>query len=99
MPDSDDLPPSLTALATRNCIQLGDGVRWRSDVERLSEALERMPLTTSAEPMPEPPVPPGGKSRLVTAGPLRRAVYGARDARCSRSPPLLSLRQPCSQSF
>ena len=79
MPDSDNLPPSLTALATRNCIQLGDGVRWRSDVERLSEALERMPLITSAEPMPEPPVPPGGKSRLVTAGPAAaRSLWSKR---------------------
>jgi TIR domain len=67
MPASDDLPPELSELATRNCIQLGDGVRWRYDVEGLIRALERMRAAAGAEPVAEPPAPVETQSRGATA--------------------------------
>src|SRR5207248_11135856 len=55
-------------LATRNCIQLGDGVRWRSDIEGLIRALERMRATAGAEPTPEPPAPAESSVTATPAG-------------------------------
>jgi hypothetical protein len=64
MPGSEDLPPDLTELATRNCVQLGDGVRWRYDVEGLMRALERLRSTATEEVVP----PPRGGRKARPAG-------------------------------
>jgi hypothetical protein len=47
MPSSDRLPPSLAALARRNAVEVRD-TSWRSDIERLIGALERMASRTAA---------------------------------------------------
>jgi TIR domain len=68
MPGSDDLPPSLAPLATRNCVQLGDGVRWRSDVAGLMRALERIQPPSTPDPIPEPVEQPRSWSKVRPEG-------------------------------
>ena len=41
MPSSDALPESLGALSRRNALELSDA-RWRYDIDRLSQLLERV---------------------------------------------------------
>jgi TonB family protein len=41
MPSADQLPPELTELAYRNCIELTHA-RWKSDIQLLIEALRRL---------------------------------------------------------
>lgn len=70
MPTAAQLPPDVQALAMRQAFELSDG-RWRGDVQRLVEALVRMP-GLSRRPTPAPPPaptpgpvpapPPGGMS-------------------------------------
>jgi hypothetical protein len=58
MPEPDDLPSDLRALARRNALELSDA-RWRYDIGRLLTALEdRVAETRAWEPAPEPPAPP-----------------------------------------
>jgi hypothetical protein len=63
MPQAAQLPEPLQPLARRNALELSDG-RWRYDVGRLEEALDRL-LGVPAPPAPEPHTPlpdpdPGG---------------------------------------
>ena len=51
MPEADSLPERLRGLARRNAVQLST-VNWRTDVERLVEALHR---TTPRSAAPEAP--------------------------------------------
>jgi len=41
MPSADELPDDLKALSRRNALELADA-RWRSDVERLVEVIDRV---------------------------------------------------------
>ena len=50
-PSSDELPEGLTMLARRNAVELGEGARWRADVDRLIAALERMREANIQEPV------------------------------------------------
>lgn len=57
MPSSDVLPENLKPLARRHALEMGDGARWRFDVERLIKFLERFAATGVAgqpESRPEP---------------------------------------------
>jgi non-specific serine/threonine protein kinase len=47
MPPPAALPPAVSALATRNAIELSDG-RWRSDVDRLIATITGVPDSTTA---------------------------------------------------
>jgi non-specific serine/threonine protein kinase len=47
MPAPAALPPAVSALGTRNAIELSDG-RWRSDVDRLIRAITGAPDSTTA---------------------------------------------------
>lgn len=49
MPQSDELPASIAQLARRNAVELGEGARWRADVERLIDALARQRSAKEAE--------------------------------------------------
>ncbi len=57
MPTSQELPPALADLARRNSIEMGEGARWRHDVERLTDAMERMQAAKAP-----PAAPAGGRS-------------------------------------
>lgn len=72
MPQPEQLPESLRALARRNAIELSDG-RWRFDVGRLVDALD----TTIAPEPQEPEAEPAVRSapdvvRPPAAAPARR---------------------------
>lgn len=57
MPDAAALPDGLQALARRNALELSD-TRWRTDVQRLVDALgDLLPGTSAAAPLPPPPPP------------------------------------------
>ena len=47
MPRSDELPEGLVQLARRNALELGEGARWRGDVNRLFSTLERLEAARS----------------------------------------------------
>lgn len=76
MPGPERLPAEMQALALRQAFELSDS-RWRSDVQRLVEALGKVPgLTRRVAPAPTPvpapsPSPPakgGMKTLFVGAG-------------------------------
>ncbi len=76
MPDPDDLPEGLRALAHRNAIELSD-MRWRYDVGRLNATLdERLAGTTAVhalpadEPAPKPTKHVSSTARLFIDGML-----------------------------
>lgn len=56
IPDKDQLPDDLSALARRNALELSD-VRWQYDVGRLIRTLERV-MQEPSGPRTEPPAPP-----------------------------------------
>ncbi len=72
MPSAQDLPDDLDALVRRQALDMSDS-RWRGDLQRLIEALEKVPgLGRLDPPAPSPPpVPapaPAGKGRWVWIG-------------------------------
>jgi hypothetical protein len=79
MPTPRALPPGLEELASRNSLELGDGVRWHSDVARLFSALERISdqadgaptRTRDAEPTRERPEDEGRRRWLS-----RKRLFG-----------------------
>jgi hypothetical protein len=70
LPAADDLPESLRPLVRRQAFDLADG-RWKGDVQRLVDALARVPglerqappapppLSAPPAPSPSPPAPAG----------------------------------------
>ncbi len=69
LPQPDDLPPELAALARRNAFELSDG-RWNYDAERLVGALEQTLAIRAEQGSP----PSGGPvlERRSSTGPTRR---------------------------
>jgi hypothetical protein len=65
MPAPATLPPDLQALARRNALELSD-TRWRTDMQRLVEALNELLRGTSAI-MPQPPAPPPVRKPIQVA--------------------------------
>jgi hypothetical protein len=66
MPAQERLPAAMQALALRQAFELSDG-RWRSDVQRLVEALAKVPgLSRRPAPTPVPAPPPPAKSGMKT---------------------------------
>lgn len=58
LPDAAELPEELRPLLRRQTLPLSDG-RWRGDLQRLVETLERIPgLERRRGPTPPPPPPP-----------------------------------------
>ena len=58
MPEPDRLSPDLQALVRRQALDMSD-MRWRGDLQRLTEALEKIPgLHRQAPPAPGPVPPP-----------------------------------------
>ena len=81
MPSPDDVPPSLRGLARRNAVELRD-TSWRSDIERLAEALERIRGSHGDEepelpPPPPPPPPPNGGEEARGRSRLPVVIAGA----------------------
>jgi hypothetical protein len=65
MPAPATLPPDLQALARRNALELSD-TRWRTDMQRLVEALNELLRGTSAI-LPQPPAPPPARNPIHVA--------------------------------
>jgi len=67
LPEEDQLPEDMRPLVRRQAFELADG-RWRGDLQRLVDALARVPGLERRQPQPPPPPPPPpakGKSRRV----------------------------------
>lgn len=63
LPEEDQLPEDMRPLVRRQAFELADG-RWRGDLQRLVDALARVPgLERKRSPEPPPP-PPVRKSRF-----------------------------------
>jgi len=69
MPDPDDLPESLRALARRNALELSD-TRWRSDIGRLLDVIETL-LAGAPVSEPAPARPPEHASVATPAAVAR----------------------------
>lgn len=72
LPAAEDLPADLQPLALRQWFELADS-RWRGDVQRLVDALAKVPGMErrvvpgpTPAPQPAPPAPPAPKSNLKT---------------------------------
>ncbi len=79
LPAADDLPESLRPLVRRQAFDLADG-RWRGDLQRLVDALARVPgLERQAPPAPPPlSVPPApSPSPPAPAGRFKPMLIGA----------------------
>lgn len=68
MPGSEDLPDELARLGRRNALELRD-TRWRDDVARLIEALERVP-GMAAPPRSQPEPDSGRPGAAPVVGPV-----------------------------
>lgn len=74
IPSTDDLPEDLRPLVRRQALDMSDS-RWRGDLQRLIEALEKVPGLHRIDPPapvpvppPAPPPPSAGKGRWVAIG-------------------------------
>ena len=67
MPDANELPEAVRALARRNALKLRDD-DWKSDVQRLCTALEHAGLV----PISPPPERPNAPQLKVPSAPMRR---------------------------
>lgn len=76
MPAPAQLPEPLQPLARRNALELSDG-RWRYDVSRLEEALDRLLGVPSPPQAPPPETPPPDREPAMTPAPGWRLALEA----------------------
>jgi len=69
LPEADQLPADMQPLVRRQAFELADG-RWRGDLQRLVDALARVP---GLQRRPEPAAAPAAAPAAVAAGPAARA--------------------------
>lgn len=76
LPDVAALPEDLRGLVRRQALPLSDG-RWKGDLARLVETLERIPGLDRIGPRPPPPPPPPEPAAKPKAGLWTGVALGA----------------------
>jgi CHRD domain len=87
MPGADELPPDIHALADRHSLELGDGTRWRYDVEQLLRALDRMQLEKASRATDSEPTTVDATIPASSTGPSAATGRAPASAPALEAPP------------